>query len=342
MQTLPLEPMDDSLEEMPGVSGGPSPAKVEPEYYPDNQLGMSPSFFVKKAFETEDVIPPTQPSPDKTAVDSAPTTPPLTPTEIEKTPNVVEPKVGESEVTEEITDPALKDLPMVTRESQQAFKDKGQKVSKSDQVRENAHEPPMKRPAGNQSKRAKKTIVAQPVKTDGDASEEEPKKTERVLDEEFKKAADSDCEMVPSDDEEPVKPKRGRKPQPKKPPSPKLRRAAPKGSAKKRAAPKGSAKKRAAAKGSAKKAAAPAKKSKDGEKATFAGRRCPGQGAAMWRYQAMKAIFEEKVAEKMVYQPGTAEDCYKLIGQGWAGVDSRRPGFIFKSFLWLFSPKKRS
>lgn len=49
-----------------------------------------------------------------------------------------------------------------------------------------------------------------------------PKKTERVLDEEFKNVADSDCEVVPSDDEVPVKPtktKRGKKPQPKKTPS---------------------------------------------------------------------------------------------------------------------------
>ena len=76
----------------------------------------------------------------------------------------------------------------------------------------------MKRPAARQPKqRAKKSTVAEPVEPAVVAVK--PKKRERVLDEEFKNVADSDCDVAPSDDEVPVKPtktKRGKKPQPKK------------------------------------------------------------------------------------------------------------------------------
>lgn len=135
--------------------------------------------------------------------------PPLSPTETAQTPKEV--KVEGSEATQ-VQDPTTKDFPMVTQESQQGFKDKGQKVAKSDAAP--AKDPPsMKRPA-------KKSTVAEWVEPAVVAVK--PKKTERVLDEEFKNVADSDCEVVPSDDEVPVKPtktKRGKKPQPKKTPS---------------------------------------------------------------------------------------------------------------------------
>ena len=302
METLPTDfPNED----------GNGPIEPRDKILPDNQLGLTPTPEKVK----EDEIPATQASPaEKTELD-------ITTTEIENSPekpDKTDMEVDESEVkdptkteVEEVPKPKKenaveeKDFPMVTREQQQAFKEKGAKVLHSDSVSRVGDETLRKRPATS------KKSMAKPKKTNTEGADEPPK-LNRQLASEFKAAADSDCEVVETDTE-----------QEKKPPSPKLTR--PSAAAKAKAKAK-TQKARAKAKASPKKRTSKTKNKKDtqektdgkgkkpetaeeGGKATFAGRRCPSHGSAESRFLAMRKVFQEMVAPKLVATQGTAEDC---------------------------------